>query len=115
MKFATRYTLSQLVMSGLTFAFMSAPAHAVDADAAKAILKSNNCGKCHAVDKEKDGPAYKKTAEKYKGKADAIDKLTKHLTSGAKVKFPDGSQEEHKIMKATPEEMKNAVEYILAQ
>jgi cytochrome c len=98
---------------------MGGTAYAVDADAAKALAKQNNCFKCHAVDKEKDGPAYHIVAEKYKGKANAEAKLIEHITSGEKAKFPDGHEEEHKIVKTSPpkdmEQIKNLVQWILAQ
>lgn len=97
----------------------SGAALAVDADAAKALAKQNNCFKCHSVDKEKDGPAYKKVAEKYKGKANAEARLIEHITSGEKAKFPDGHEEEHKIVKTSPpkdmEQIKNLVQWVLAQ
>jgi cytochrome c len=92
---------------------------AVDAEAATALAKQNNCLKCHAVDKDKDGPAFKKVAAKYKGKADAEARLVEHITSGEKAKFPDGHEEEHKIVKTSPPkdmaQVKNLVQWILAQ
>jgi len=94
-------------------------AQALDADAAKALAKQNNCLKCHAIDKEKDGPAYNKVAEKYKGKANAEARLIEHITSGEKAKFPDGHEEEHKIVKTSPpkdmDQIKNLVQWILSQ
>jgi cytochrome c len=39
----------------------SAPAWSADADAAQALLKKNDCLKCHALDKKKDGPSFKET------------------------------------------------------
>jgi cytochrome c len=94
------------------------PAHALDGDAAKQLAKQNNCFKCHALEKEKDGPAWKKVAEKYKGKPDAETKLINHITSGEKAKFPDGHEEEHKIVKTDPPkdaaQIKNLVEWILS-
>ncbi|HEX6020010.1 MAG TPA: hypothetical protein VFZ28_18085, partial [Burkholderiaceae bacterium] len=54
----------------------------IDADAAQALLKKSDCGKCHSVDKKKDGPSYKETAARLKGKAGAEDELYKHLTTG---------------------------------
>jgi cytochrome c len=102
-----------------TLALLSAPAYAVDEEAAKALAKQNNCFKCHAVEKDKDGPAYKKVAAKFKGKADAEDRLISHITSGEKAKFPDGHEEEHKIVKTSPPkdmaQVKNLVQWILAQ
>ncbi|MDD5248703.1 MAG: c-type cytochrome [Rhodocyclaceae bacterium] len=98
---------------------LSASAFAVDADAAKQLAKQNNCFKCHAIDKDKDGPAYHKVAEKLKGKPDAEEKLIHHITSGEKAKFPDGHEEEHKIVKTSPPhdeaQIKNLVQWILAQ
>ncbi len=92
-----------------------ARAQTIDADAAQALIKKTDCGKCHAVDKKKDGPAYKETAAKYKGKATAEDDLYKHLTTSPKVKI-DGKEEEHKAVKGASEgEVKNLVRYILTR
>lgn len=100
-------------------AALCAPAHAVDADAARKLAQQNNCLKCHSVDKDKDGPAYKKVAEKYKGKANAEQRLIEHITTGEKAKFPDGHEEEHKVVKTSPAkdmaQIKNLVQWILAQ
>jgi len=89
---------------------------APDAAAAEALARQNNCFKCHSVSKKKDGPSFAETAAKYKGKPDAEARLVKHLTSGEKAKFPDGHEEEHKVIKAKDEaEIKNIVAWILAQ
>lgn len=93
-------------------------AYAADEEAAKALARQNNCFKCHSVDKDKDGPAYKKVAEKYRGKADAEARLIEHVTSGEKAKFPDGHEEEHKIVKTSPPkdmaQIKNLIQWILS-
>lgn len=118
MKKPVRSALTASLAVSALLMFMPA-AHAVDAEAAKALAKQNNCMKCHAIDKEKDGPAYKKVAEKYKGKANAEARLIEHITTGEKAKFPDGHEEEHKIVKTSPpkdmEQVKNLVQWILAQ
>jgi len=118
MERSVRRALTATLAGAALFLFMPA-AHAVDTDAAKALAKQNNCMKCHAVDKEKDGPAFKKTAEKYKGKANAEARLIEYITSGQKAKFPDGHEEEHKVVKTSPpkdmEQVKNLVQWILAQ
>ena len=103
-------------VAAVTLAFSLNASAAVDADAAKELARANNCFKCHGETKDKDGPAWKKVADKYRGKADAEEKLTHHLTSGEKVKFPDGHEEEHKNIqgKATPEAIKNLVGFILS-
>jgi len=87
----------------------------VDADAAQALLKKSDCGKCHAVDKKKDGPPYKETAAKLKGKAGAEDELYKHLTTGPMVKI-DGKEEQHKKVNSTDEaEVRNLIRWILTR
>ena len=55
----------------------SAPAFA-----SKEIATKNACMGCHAVDKKIVGPAYKDVAAKYKGQADAVDKLAKKVKTG---------------------------------
>lgn len=96
---------------------MSAGAWAqeVDVPAAEELLKESKCGKCHSVDKQKDGPSFKKTAAAYKGKADAPAKLLKHITSGPMVKI-DGVEEEHPKVKSKDDAAnRNLVRYILSR
>lgn len=112
-------SLLATAVAGAAIFLLVPAAYAVDAEAAKALARQNNCFKCHAVDKDKDGPAYKKVAEKYKGKATAEARLIEHITSGEKAKFPDGHEEEHKIVKTSPPndmaQIKNLVQWVLAQ
>lgn len=90
-------------------------AQEVDVAAAEALAKKSNCTKCHAVSAKKDGPAYKVTAEKYKGKADAEATLVKHLKTAPKIKI-DGVEEEHQIVKSKDDaEIKNLVRYVLSR
>ena len=56
---------------------VSAPAFA-----SKEIAAKNACMGCHAVDKKLVGPAYKDIAARYKGQADAVDKLAKKVKAG---------------------------------
>ena len=90
---------------------------AVDADAAQSIFKKSECVKCHAVDKNKRGPSLKKIAAKYKGKAEGQEKIISSITTlGHKVKFEDGTEEDHKIMDSKdPAVLKNVADWILSQ
>lgn len=88
---------------------------AVDSDGAARLLKDNGCTKCHSVDKAKKGPAYQKIAVKFKGKADAEARLVQFMSASPKVKMEDGSEEEHKAVTANPAQVKNLVQWILAQ
>jgi len=103
------------ILPFLVASLCSAPSWAADAAAAQALLKKSDCLKCHAVDKKKDGPSFKETAAKYKGKADAEQKLIAHVTTSPKVKV-DGKEEEHPAIKTKDDaEIKNVVQYILSQ
>ena len=88
---------------------------AFDAETAEAMARQSGCFKCHSIEKKKDGPAYREVAAKHKGKADAELRLIKHITTGPTVKFPDGHEEEHKIIKTKDaNEVKNVVQWILS-
>ncbi|MGE5471541.1 MAG: c-type cytochrome [Bacteroidota bacterium] len=95
---------------------LSTSAFGFDEDAAKALAKKNDCFKCHAIDKTKKGPAYKKIASKYKGKeAEGEQKIMKNITTGPKVKLEDGTEEDHKIIDTKdPAELKNLIQWILS-
>lgn len=118
--------MKSILLSTLTTTAVSAllvvcapAAHGADAEAAKALARQNKCLNCHAVDKEKEGPTYKKVAERYRGKPDAEASILKHISQGKKVKFPDGHEEEHKIVKTIPpddhDQVKNLIAWILEQ
>lgn len=110
--------LVSMLLAGFAAATFSGAALVVDVDAAKDLIKQNKCTQCHGMDKDKDAPAMKKIAGKYKAKADGEAKLVEHLMSGPKVKLADGTEEEHKMVKTTPPKDKaqvaNLVKYILS-
>lgn len=95
---------------------LAAPgAQALDESAATALLKKSGCMKCHSVSAKKEGPPFKETAAKYKGKADAEKALMTHLTTNPKVKV-DGKEELHDSLKTKDEaEVRNVVQYILGR
>lgn len=93
----------------------SAAAADFDAKAAEALMKRSNCNKCHAIESKKDGPPYKETAAKLKGKPDAEKELLIHLTTNPKIKV-DGKEELHDLLKTKNEaEILNVVRWILAR
>jgi cytochrome c len=112
-------TRTTLLLTGSLFVALvgAAPAHAApDEAAAQALAKKNDCFKCHAVDKTKKGPSYKKIAAKYKekklGEAEAI----KQMTEGKKVKLEDGTEEDHKIIDTKDQkELSNLAQWILSR
>ena len=84
---------------------MLALAAAGTASAQEALAKSSGCLNCHAVDTKKMGPAFKEVAAKYKGKADA------EATLVAKLSEAKG----HPAVKASPDDIKSLVKWVLAQ
>lgn len=86
-----------------------------DADAAQSLARKSNCFKCHAMDKKKSGPPYKKIAEKYRGKSDAEEKLFTHLTTHPEIEV-DGEKEQHASLKTTDEaQVRNVVRWVLTR
>lgn len=108
-------TLAGAIVGAIAFSF-SVSAFAVDADAARALASRDHCLRCHSVDKKKEGPTYRAIASKYKGQADALDKLVQHITEEHQVKLSDGHMENHKMDKtSSPEQIRNLIGWILAQ
>jgi cytochrome c len=92
-----------------------AHAQSIDVSAAEALAKKSGCMKCHSVSAKKEGPSFKETAAKYKGKPDAEAALLKHLTTNPKVKV-DGKEELHDSLKTNNEaDVRNVVRYILSR
>jgi len=87
---------------------------AADAPAAQSLAQKSGCFKCHGVDKKKDGRRCATPPRNTRTRPTA-GKLIYHVTSGEKVKFEDGHEEEHKKVKTSdPNETKNLVAWILA-
>ena len=94
--------MNRLMMVALTTLALAA---AGSANAQEALAKSSGCLNCHAVDTKKMGPSFKDVAAKFKGKADAEATLVAQI-SGAKG---------HPAVKASPDDIKTLVKWVLAQ
>lgn len=93
----------------------AAQAQQADVSAAEALMKKSGCNKCHSVSAKKEGPSFRETAAKYKGKADAEKALVTHLTANPKVKV-DGKEELHDSLKTKNNaDVVNVVRYILSR
>lgn len=88
-------------------------AAAVDETAALALAKSSKCLACHAVDKDKKGPSFKKVAAELKGKADGESKVTRQITTGTQ--FKDGSGDHPTVDTKDAKQTKNLVNWILSR
>ena len=104
-----------IAAAAVALATSAAQAQNVDVAAAEALAKKSGCMKCHSVTAKKDGPSFKATAEKYKGKPDAEAALYKHLTTNPTIKI-DGKEERHESLKTKNDaEIKNVIAYILSR
>ena len=105
--------LMSLVVSGLVLS--PVVSHAVNSRAAYKLSRASGCNKCHAISKKKEGPPFKETAKKYKGKADAEEKVFLHITTQPIVKV-DGKEEKHTKVKSDDKaEIMNLVQWILSR
>ena len=110
------FIASALLATSAAIFMTTASAAGVDADAAKKLAKSNDCLTCHAIDKTKMGPSYKKIAAKYKGKADAESAVIKQITTAPKIKLEDGTELTHKVIDTKDQgALKNLAGWILSQ
>jgi cytochrome c len=112
-------TTRSILLAGSLFLALAGlnPAQAaVDEAAAQALAKKNDCFKCHAVDKTKKGPSYKKIAAEYQEKKLGEQDAIKQMTEGKKVKLEDGTEEDHKIIDTKDsKELKNLAQWILSR
>jgi cytochrome c len=118
MNFISRSMFAVTAAGALALKFSTSTlAAAVDAAAAKDLAQDNDCFKCHAVDKAKKGPSFKKTAAKYKGKEEeGMKGIIKQITTGPKIKMDDGTEKEHKIIDTKDQgQISNLAHWILAQ
>ena len=112
-------TTTSILFAGSLFLALGALAPvqaAVDEAAAQSLAKKNDCFKCHAIDKTKKGPSYKKIAAKFKEKKLGEKEAIKQMTEGYKVKLEDGTEEDHKIIETKdPKALSNLAQWILSR
>jgi len=74
------------------------------------LIAKEKCSKCHTEKTTKKGPSFASIAEKYKGKADAPNKLFLQLKNGGKV----GDEDDHKKVEASDADLKAIVSVVLS-
>lgn len=78
-------------------------------------MKKQDCFKCHAISREKDGPSIKEISAKYNGEENPFETLRTHLTSSPEIEV-DGKKEKHKQFEADSEDdLKEVIEWILSK
>jgi cytochrome c len=95
-----RYRLVLGVCGAL--AWSAAQAQSVDCLRGRGAGEEERLHEVPSVSAKKEGPSFKETARKYKGKPDAEAALMKHLTTNPKIKV-DGKEELHDALKTKNE------------
>lgn len=109
------FSHAALIAAGAALLLGANVAQAMDDEDVVKLMKKNNCMKCHAPEKKKDGPSYKEIAEKLRGKPEAEAEVRKHVTTFNKVEIK-GKQEDHEPLKTTDEaEIAAVVKWILSR
>ena len=88
------------LIAAASFAMVASGAASAQQD----LAQKNGCLNCHAADAKKVGPSFKDIAAKYKGKSDAEAKLVEALSTG----------KGHPAVKASPDDVKSLVKWVLA-
>jgi cytochrome c len=80
------------------------------AGSAEDIIVAEKCSKCHTATTTKKGPSWASVATKYKGNADAPNKIFLQLKNGGKV----GDEEDHKKVTASDADLKAIAAIVLS-
>jgi cytochrome c len=76
------------------------------------LMEASDCKACHSVDKKSIGPTYRDVSLKYKGKAGAVENLTKKIISGGSGVWGDVPMAGHPQLSAA--DASEMVKYILS-
>lgn len=76
-------------------------------------IAKDHCGGCHAVEKTLYGPPLKAIAAKYRGDADAANKLTEIINRGGTFGWNSGMRMPARGLNANDKEIKAMVEFII--
>jgi cytochrome c len=90
--------------------FCAAFAATASAGPTEDLITKEKCSKCHTEKTTKKGPSWASVAEKYKGNAEAPNKIFLQLKNGGKV----GDEDDHKKVTASDAEIKEIVKVVLS-
>ena len=74
------------------------------------LIAKEKCSKCHTEKTTKKGPSWASVAEKYKGNAEAPNKIFLQLKNGGKV----GDEDDHKKIVASDADIKAVAAIVLS-
>jgi len=97
---------SAVVIAFATISF----AGVATAGPAEDIIAKEKCNRCHTEKTTKKGPSWASVAEKYKGNAEAANKLFTELKKGGKI----GDEDDHKKVPGSDADIKAIVQIVLS-
>lgn len=100
------WTLVALALSAFAGHSLAGPA--------EDLVAAEKCNRCHTAQTTKKGPSWASLAEKYKGKADAPDKLVQMLKTGVPLSGKTGEDDQHKKLAASDADIKAVVALVLS-
>lgn len=113
--FRTKPYLRSAIAMWMSLNLSSSFAQPVDTVAAEVLARKSACFKCHAVEREKDGPSFKDIASRKRGTADAEAGLARFLKTGA-MPGKESTKEKHPQVKSNDDaEIGNLVRYVLSR
>lgn len=98
MKLST-LVLAALVLIALPVATIDAAEDDFNKFKVKRIVSKNKCFKCHAITREKVGPAYINVSQKFNEDPEGRQKIYTHLTTSPEIEV-EGRKETHVNLKA---------------
>ena len=101
-------TIASVAVLGL----LAAPA--AQATDGETLYQEVGCSACHTVDKKRMGPTYKDVAAKYKGQADAAEKLFKKVRTGGAGVWGNIPMTPNPPERVSDEELKTIIDWILS-
>ena len=78
----------------------------------KKLIEASDCRACHSVDKKSIGPSYIQVAQKYKGDAGALERLSKKVISGGSGVWGETAMAGHPQLTAS--EAGDMIKYVLS-
>lgn len=104
----------RIALPALLAALVVGAVPAQPAQASEAIAKKARCVACHAIDKKMVGPAYRDVAAKYRGDADAPQRLAEKVRQGGAGVWGQVPMLPHPADRISDDDLKAVIGWVLA-
>jgi cytochrome c len=113
--FSAILVLTLAILPGVAWTGVAASAEKASSQESpgEKLIKANDCTSCHAVDVRVVGPAYRDVAKKYRGQANAVQKLSQKIKQGGYGDWGQVPMKPHPAL--TNAQLRQMVMWILSQ